>query len=121
VSFFGATKRHASLSKSRNTGKDTRSSRTPSQRPRHSFQKAMPSQETRASALAGSVFTTTALSPSGNAAKILFRTRKSGTSKCEFLKSSKPRAAVHMALHHFQTVAFHGRERRGTPMYCIHQ
>jgi len=56
---FGATVRHASAIRSRNTGSATRSSRIPSHRPRHSFQKAVGSAETRASTFAGANLRTT--------------------------------------------------------------
>lgn len=43
------------------------------------------------------------------------------SSQLQSLKPSKPRVAVHMALHHFRTVAFHGQELPETSIRCIRQ
>src|SRR5436190_7161761 len=43
------------------------------------------------------------------------------SSQRQMLRPWKPRAAVHMALRLFQTIASHGQERRGTSIRGIRQ
>jgi hypothetical protein len=78
---LGAVVRHASVTRERSWRRVTRSRRTPSHRPRHSFQNALSLEATSASTFTGRHLRITAWGSCGRVAKILFRTRKSGREK----------------------------------------